>query len=122
MKCLIINNSHYITTLIIKILNELGHTECDVFKEGVSIEDTLTIGEYSFLICDAESTDRTVFNILASIRGDEKIRTMKILILKEIMGKTLIDKIQESVYSSYLVKPFTPSLLREKIKGLVLVD
>ena len=122
MKCLIINNSHYITTLIIKILNELGHTECDVFKEGVSIEDTLIIGEYSFLICDAESTDRTVFNILASIRGDEKIRTMKILILKEIMGKTLIDKIQESVYSSYLIKPFTPSLLREKIKGLLLVD
>jgi two-component system chemotaxis response regulator CheY len=119
MKCLIINNSHYITTVIIKTLNELGHTECDVFKGDVSIEDTLSIGEYGFLICDAESINRTVFNLLASVRGDEKIRNTKILILKEVMGKTLIDKIQESEHSSYLVKPFTPSGLREKIKGLL---
>jgi two-component system, chemotaxis family, chemotaxis protein CheY len=119
MKTLIINNSPYICSVIRSVLAELGHKDVDEYTGNLTVEDTLKHGEYDLLICDSMALHNNIFSLLDYIRGDRDLRCMRVLILQEFFGKSLILKIFEVQGNTYLVKPFTPSQLREKLRALL---
>ena len=118
MKILIVDSSPYVSLLIKNVLLDMGYSDCNINHSGNDTINTLKNGEYTCLIYNVDSVSTSVIDLLDTLRSDMALNNLYVVIIKEIFGAALIEKIEELPYNTWLSKPFTPRILRLTLENL----
>ncbi len=120
LKFLIVDDSVTMRRIVANSLKTIGH---EVFAEAsdgrealqkLSLDDSI-----NFVITDWNMPDVSGLELVKSIRADQKFGKIPILMVTTRgLKEDILEALQAKV-NNYIVKPFTPQILREKIEQIV---
>jgi two-component system chemotaxis response regulator CheY len=118
MKILIVDDFSTMRRIIKNLLRDLGFTNTDEADDGHSALPMLQSGKFDFLITDWNMPGMTGIELLKSVRADDKIASLPVLMVTaEAKREQIIEAAQAGV-NGYVVKPFTAAALKEKIEKI----
>ena len=114
-KILIVDDEKSICDLITEILSMGGHT-CDQAFDGLKGLVALRNKPYDLVILDRSMPEMTGIDVLKLIRGDEKLKSIKVVICT---ASEMMDQVQEALSAGaddYIIKPLDVKKLTDKIE------
>jgi two-component system, chemotaxis family, chemotaxis protein CheY len=118
MKILVVDDMSTMRRIVKNIMKQLGFANVEEAENGQDALDKLHAGSFGFVISDWNMPVMTGIQLLRSIRADDKLKTIPVLMVTaEAQKENLVEAIQAGV-SNYIVKPFTAEVLQEKMNKI----
>jgi two-component system chemotaxis response regulator CheY len=118
MKILVVDDFSTMRRIVKNVLHELGFNNTDEADDGVTALPMLRSGNYDFVITDWNMPGMQGLDLLKAIRADARLARTPVLMVTAEAKKEQIVKAAEAGVNGYIVKPFTPETLREKISKI----
>lgn len=115
MKILIVDDFSTMRRIIKNVLHELGFNNTDEADDGTTALPMLKAGSYDFLITDWNMPGMQGIDLLKALRADARLASLPVLLVTAEAKRDQIVKAAEAGVNGYIIKPFTPDTLREKI-------
>lgn len=96
----------------------MGYENVDEAEDGQVALQKLRSGNYQFVITDWNMPNMTGIELVQEIRKDPKLKHLPILMVTAEAKKENIILALKSGVNNYIVKPFTPKVLKEKISAI----
>ncbi len=113
---LVVDDMSTMRKIIRTILAQLGYTNVDEAENGKEALAKLRTGNYQFVLLDWNMPEMDGLETLKAIRADEKLKDIPvIMVTAEAKKENVLTAIQAGA-NNYIVKPFTPEVLKEKIE------
>jgi two-component system chemotaxis response regulator CheY len=123
LKFLIVDDSQTMRRIVANSLKNLGYEDFVEASDGkdalvkLAADDTL-----NFVITDWNMPVLSGLELIKAIRSDEKMSKIPVLMVTTRGVKDdIVDALKAKV-NNYVVKPFTPTILREKIDQILGTD
>jgi two-component system chemotaxis response regulator CheY len=114
MKCLIVDDSTTMRRILVNALKSIGYTDLVEAGDGREALDKLT-PEIGLVITDWNMPVMGGLELVKALRGAQETAALPILMVTTRSAKEDIMQAVEAGVSSYVLKPFTPPVLKEKI-------
>jgi len=114
MKCLIVDDSTTMRRILVNALKSIGYTDIIEAGDGREALDRLT-PEIGLVITDWNMPVMGGLELVKALRGTPETAGLPILMVTTRSAKEDIMQAVEAGVSSYVLKPFTPPVLKEKI-------
>jgi two-component system chemotaxis response regulator CheY len=116
IRFLVVDDMSTMRKIIKTILAQLGYTNVDEAENGKEALAKLRVGNYQFVLLDWNMPEMDGLETLKAIRADEKLKDIPvIMVTAEARKENVLTAIQAGA-NNYIVKPFTPEVLKEKIE------
>ncbi len=120
LKFLVVDDSVTMRRIVLNSLKQIGH---EAFVEAGDGREALTKlqadDSINFIITDWNMPDLTGLDLVKAVRANPKYETLPILMVTTRgMKEDIVEALQAKV-NNYIVKPFTPQVLREKIEQII---
>ena len=115
MKILVVDDFSTMRRIIRNILKQLGYNNIEEAEDGDVALEKLKEGEFDFVITDWNMPNMTGLDLLKAIRGDERLKDIKVLIVTAEAEKENVVQAAQAGVNDYVVKPFTADVLQQKI-------
>jgi len=112
---LIVDDFATMRKIIRKIVCGIGFNNIAEASNGQEALAMLTTGKYSLLITDWNMPVMSGLELLKSIRADERLKTLPVLMVTAEGSKENIYEAAKAGVNGYILKPFTPEDLKEKL-------
>jgi two-component system chemotaxis response regulator CheY len=119
MRFLIVDDFSTMRRIIRNILKEIGYGNADEAEDGQAALVKLRAGEFDFVVSDINMPNMNGFQLLQSIRADEALKGLPVLMVTAEARKEDIVIAAQSGASGYIVKPFTKATLEEKVQKIL---
>ncbi|MGP1561856.1 MAG: chemotaxis response regulator CheY [Helicobacteraceae bacterium] len=120
MKILVVDDSSTMRRIIKNTLNRLGYTELFEGEHGVQAWEVLQQNEgINVLITDWNMPEMNGLELVKKVRADKKYEDMPIIMVTTEGGKTEVITALKAGVNNYIVKPFTPQVLKEKLEAVL---
>jgi two-component system chemotaxis response regulator CheY len=119
MKFLIVDDFSTMRRIVRNLLKEIGYANADEAEDGVVALSKLRAGKFDFVVSDLNMPNMDGFELLNSIRGDEALKKLPVLLVTAEAKKEDIVTAAQAGASGYIVKPFTKATLEEKLNKIV---
>ena len=117
MKFLVVDDSPTMRRIVNNSLKGLGYTDVIEAEDG---KDALAkIEGIDFIITDWNMPVMTGLEFTKAVRADEKYKHLPILMVTTRGVKDDIVEALTARVNNYVVKPFTPQVLKEKIDTII---
>ncbi len=120
LKFLVVDDSVTMRRIVINSLKNLGFPN---YVEAVDGRDALgklsANSDINFIITDWNMPGMSGLELVKAIRGDASIASLPILMVTTRGVKEDIIEALQARVSDYIVKPFTPQILKEKIEAII---
>lgn len=118
MKFLLVDDSATMRRIVVNSLNRIGYTDCVEAADGA---DALRLYDASigFVITDWNMPNMSGLELAAALRARPDASSVPILMVTTRSVKEDIVAAVQAGVSGYIVKPFTPQVLKEKIEQIV---
>lgn len=120
LKFLVVDDSVTMRRIVANSLKTIGHdlyVEAGDGREALAklvADDTI-----NFVITDWNMPDVSGLELVKAIRANEKFGTIPILMVTTRgLKEDIVEALQAKV-NNYVVKPFTPQILKEKIEQII---
>jgi two-component system, chemotaxis family, chemotaxis protein CheY len=120
MRFLIVDDFSTMRRIIRNILKEIGYANADEAEDGQAALQKLRSSEFDFVVSDINMPNMNGFELLKSIRADETLKGLPVLMVTAEARKEDIVTAAQSGASGYIVKPFTKATLEEKVQKILL--
>jgi two-component system chemotaxis response regulator CheY len=120
MRFLIVDDFSTMRRIIRNILKEIGYANADEAEDGQAALVKLRASEFDFVVSDINMPVMNGFELLQSIRADEALKGLPVLMVTAEARKEDIVTAAQSGASGYIVKPFTKATLEEKVQKILL--
>jgi two-component system chemotaxis response regulator CheY len=118
MSVLVVDDFATMRRIIKNILKQLGFTNVTEADDGTTAWDAINRGNIDFVISDWNMPQMTGIELLRKVRNSEEFADMPFLMVTaEAQQENIIEAVQAKV-SNYIVKPFTPETLGQKIEKI----
>ncbi len=118
IKILVVDDMATMRRIIKSLLEQLGFKNIDEAEDGQVALKKLKENSYDFVITDWNMPNMTGLELVQSIRSDEEIKHLPVLMVTaEAKKENVIAAIKAGV-NNYVVKPFTAETLKEKIEKI----
>lgn len=120
MKLLVVDDSSTMRRIIKNTLGRLGHK--DVLEAEHGLEAWQILGEnpdVDVLITDWNMPEMNGLELVQKVRAEEKYIDMPIIMVTTEGGKTEVITALKAGVNNYIVKPFTPQVLKEKLEDVL---
>ncbi|HLG55849.1 MAG TPA: response regulator [Vicinamibacterales bacterium] len=119
MRFLIVDDSSTMRRIIINTLNKLGHQ--DVYEAGNGKEglERLTAGPIDMIITDWNMPEMSGIEFIRAVRATAAVKDVPVLMVTTNAAKDDIVEALKAGVNSYVVKPFTPDTMKEKIEAVL---
>ena len=118
MRILIVDDFSTMRRIVKNLLNDLGYSNTAEADDGTTALAALRSAPFDFVVTDWNMPGMTGIDLLRSIRADEKLKTLPVLMVTaEAKREQIIEAAQAGV-NGYVVKPFTAQVLKEKIEKI----
>ena len=119
MRILIVDDFSTMRRIIRNILKQIGYNNIIEADDGTTAWDILNREQIDFVVCDWNMPKMKGIDLLRKIRDSEEFQDMPFLMVTaEAQQENLVEAIQAKV-SNYVVKPFTPDVLSQKIEKIL---
>ena len=118
MKILVVDDSATMRRILVNSLQRIGYSECVEAGDGREAIDKFdaTIG---FVITDWNMPNMSGLDLTRALRGHPDGKAVPILMVTtRSVKEDIISAVQAGV-NNYIVKPFTPQVLKEKIDAIL---
>lgn len=120
LKFLIVDDSVTMRRIVVNSLKTIGH---DLFTEAADGREALVKltadDTINFVITDWNMPDVSGLELVKAIRTNPKYGSIPILMVTTRgLKEDIVEALQAKV-NNYIVKPFTPQILREKIEQII---
>ena len=120
MKILVVDDSSTMRRIIKNTLNRLGYKDLLEAEHGADAWNVLQKNsDISVLITDWNMPEMNGLELVKKVRAEEKYVDMPIIMVTTEGGKAEVITALKAGVNNYIVKPFTPQVLKEKL-GAVL--
>lgn len=120
LKFLVVDDSVTMRRIVVNSLRNLGFT--DIIEAGDGKEALIKLASdenINFVITDWNMPVLSGLELTRAIKGDERLSKIPVLMVTTRGVKEDIIEALKAKVNNYVVKPFTPQILREKIDQIV---
>lgn len=122
-KILIVDDMMMMRAVVQRSLNEMGFTEITQAENGESAWDKITFAlnanaPFQLIICDIIMPGISGIELLIKVRATPSLKGVPFVMLTAEGEKAQILKAIQAGVSSYIVKPFTTEILKEKLQSV----
>ncbi|MGE4505556.1 MAG: chemotaxis response regulator CheY [Desulfovibrionaceae bacterium] len=118
MRILVVDDFSTMRKIIKNILRQLGFDNIVEADDGTTAWDVLNKDNIDFIVSDWNMPKMTGIELLRKVRASEEFAdTPFLMVTAEAQQENIIEAVQAKV-SNYIVKPFTPETLGEKIEKI----
>lgn len=119
MKILVVDDSSTMRRIIKNTLNRLGYTELFEAEHGAEAWEILQQNDLDVLITDWNMPEMNGLELVKKVRGEERYLDMPIIMVTTEGGKAEVITALKAGVNNYIVKPFTPQVLKEKLEAVL---
>ena len=120
LKFLVVDDSITMRRIVANSLKNLGYSQFVEAVDGKDALDKLAADDsINFVITDWNMPVRSSLELIKAIRGDDKLKEMPVLMVTTRGVKEDIVEALSAKVNNYIVKPFTPQVLKEKIEQIL---
>ena len=122
MRVLVVDDSSTMRRILINCLAKIKVTDVAQAGDGTEALTVLAAqGPFDLMLTDWNMPQMTGIDLLKAVKADPKLTAMPVVIVTTEAEKERIVEAIKCGAANYIVKPFTPETLYEKIKSLVTV-
>ena len=114
-KILVVDDYREMVTIIRRMLLQFGFKEVDDANDGPSALVRLRDGAHDLVISDMIMEPMDGLGLLREIRADAALRALPLIMVTASPDERDIIASIEAGVTSYILKPFTAALLRQRI-------
>ena len=119
MTVLVVDDFSTMRRIVRKILKDLQFQEVIEAENGAEAFQLLQTNKVDLIVSDWNMPTMTGLELLKRVRADERLKGLPfLLVTAESQKENIIEAIQAKV-SNYVVKPFTPAALAEKLAKII---
>jgi len=105
--------------IVRKILKDLQFQEIIEAENGAEAFELLKTNKVDLIVSDWNMPTMTGLELLKRVRADDRFKGLPfLLVTAEAQKENIIEAIQAKV-SNYVVKPFSPAVLAEKLAKII---
>lgn len=116
MRALVVDDSRAIRSVISRMLREMGYSVVEAGNGQEALDQLAAVGFVPDLaLLDWNMPVMDGFTLLTALRADAKYSSMRIMM---VTTETEMERMQAAIVAGaneYLMKPFTPDALRDKL-------
>ncbi len=115
IKILIVDDMQTMRRILKSALADIGFNDVTDTDGGESALPMLENGEYDLLITDWNMPGMEGIDLLKAVRASDKLKAMPVLMVTAEAKRDQIMEAAQAGVNGYIVKPFQPAMLKEKI-------
>lgn len=116
MKLLVVDDSSTMRRIIKNTLSRLGFEDVLEGEDGLQGWNTLNANpDIGMLITDWNMPEMNGLELVKKVRADSRFTDLPIIMVTTEGGKTEVITALKAGVNNYIVKPFTPQVLKEKL-------
>jgi two-component system chemotaxis response regulator CheY len=120
LKFLVVDDSVTMRRIVANSLKNLGYTDLVEAVDGKDALNKLAAdSSINFVITDWNMPVLSGLELTKAIRSDDKLKNLPILMVTTRGVKEDILEALQAKVNNYIVKPFTPQILKEKIEQIL---
>lgn len=119
MKFLVVDDSPTMRRIICNSLRDIGYTELQEAEDGQEALERLNLTAIDFVITDWNMPIMNGLALTKSIRTHPDLDEIPILMITTRGMQEDVIAAMHAKVNNYIVKPFTPGVLREKIDTIL---
>ncbi|MBW1921997.1 MAG: chemotaxis response regulator CheY [Deltaproteobacteria bacterium] len=119
MKILVVDDFSTMRRIVKGVLRTLGFKNIIEAENGKMALSELKKEEVGLIVSDWNMPEMTGLELLKAVRSDGKLKGIPfIMVTAEGQKENIVEAIKAGV-SNYIVKPFTPDTLKEKVEAVL---
>jgi len=119
MKFMVVDDSPTMRKIVVNALKRLGYNDIIEAEDGKDALAKLHIEHVDFIITDWNMPNMNGLEFTKTIRASQEFKDLPILMVTTRgMKEDVLDALQARV-NNYVVKPFTPQVLKQKIEQIL---
>ena len=118
MRVLIVDDSRAMRTILRTTLAELGHEVVEAGNGQDGLELLRSRGPFDLALVDWNMPPLNGYEFVRAVRADAVNASMKLLMVTTEVETAQVAKALEAGANEYVMKPFTPDILKEKLDML----
>lgn len=118
MKILLVDDSNTMRRIQKNTLEKLGHTDVIEAQDGVEALDKLKGGGFELVLMDWNMPNMTGIEALRKLKSDPSLKPIPVIMVTSESEKSKILEALQAGAANYVVKPFQPETLKEKIEAV----
>jgi two-component system chemotaxis response regulator CheY len=123
LKLVVVDDSSTMRRIIKNTLARLGYKDILEGEDGVQGWDVLTSNpDAGMLITDWNMPNMNGLELVKKVRADERFKDLPIIMVTTEGGKGEVIIALKAGVNNYIVKPFTPQVLKEKLGAVLGVE
>ncbi len=115
MKFLVVDDSQTMRRIVNNALKSLGYEDIIEAEDGKDAIAKLYVDKIDFIITDWNMPNMSGLELTKAVRSDSQYAGLPILMVTTRGMKDDVMEALQAKVNNYIVKPFTPQVLREKI-------
>ena len=120
MKLLVVDDSSTMRRIIKNTLARLGHKDILEGEDGVVGWSQLDANpDVEMLITDWNMPEMNGLELVKKVRADARFKELPIIMVTTEGGKAEVITALKAGVNNYIVKPFTPQVLKEKLAAVM---
>ncbi|GAB4336166.1 MAG: response regulator [Calditrichia bacterium] len=119
LKFLVVDDSMTMRRIIVNTLKNLGYSNFVEAEDGKDAYAKLYAENPNFIITDWNMPNMTGLEFVKAVRQDETYANIPILMVTTRGMKQDILEALKAKVNSYIIKPFTPQTMKEKIQQIL---
>lgn len=123
MKLLVVDDSSTMRRIIKNTLQRLGHK--DILEGGDGVEGWNALNtnpDVDMLITDWNMPEMNGLELVKKVRADSRFIDLPIIMVTTEGGKAEVITALKAGVNNYIVKPFTPQVLKEKLGAVMGIE
>ena len=118
IRILVVDDMSTMRRIIKTILNQLGYTNIEEAEDGKQALAKLKKEKFDFVITDWNMPEMDGLTLVKAIRSDEELKNLPVLMVTAEARKENVMEALKAGVNNYIVKPFTPEVLKEKMEKI----
>jgi two-component system chemotaxis response regulator CheY len=118
MQILVVDDFSTMRRIVKNQLRELGFSNIREAEDGAAAFKVLESAKIDFVVTDWNMPVVTGLDLLKKIRADDRFKQLPVLMVTAEAKREQIIEAAQSGVNGYVVKPFTPKTLQEKIEKI----
>ncbi len=118
-KVLVVDDSATIRRIIKNTLERIGYSDVVEAENGIDALTKLKEGDISLVLTDWNMPEMDGITLVKSIRASDKFGTVPVIMVTTEAEKNEVMEALQLGVNDYIVKPFTPEILKEKIEKVM---
>ena len=118
IRILVVDDMSTMRRIIKTILNQLGYSNIEEAENGRQALGKLKKEKFDFVITDWNMPEMDGLELVKQIRSDDELKSLPVLMVTAEAKKENVMEALKAGVNNYIVKPFTPEVLKEKMEKI----